>query len=217
MINAEQIRAARGMLDWSTADLARITGLTINGINKIERGHVDAQRDTLEAIEKAFEEAGLEFLPASGLRKKDRMVQIIEGDDARKKLANDIYYTLRDTGGEILAVHEDEEMAIQDLSLDFIQEQISKRKQSNISHRFLVRGDDAGLIPPFDTYHVLPDRYFSQYPLYIYGPKLALISWHNPQRVILINDERFADSTRKLFNFVWDHTAATPRTKVKKV
>ncbi len=54
MINAEQIRAARALLDWSTADLARQANLTVNGINKIERGHVQAHRETLETLHKNF-------------------------------------------------------------------------------------------------------------------------------------------------------------------
>ena len=74
MINAEQIRAARALLDWSTADLAQHAGLTVNGINKIERGHVQAHRETLEKLTAIFEDAGIEFLPNSGLRKKDKLV-----------------------------------------------------------------------------------------------------------------------------------------------
>src|SRR5882672_6670635 len=102
MINAEQIRAARALLDWSTADLAQQAGLTVNGINKIERGHVQAHRETMEVLTRIFEEAGVEFLPGSGLRKKDRIIKTFDGEGANHSILDDIYNTLKDKGGEIL-------------------------------------------------------------------------------------------------------------------
>ena len=44
----------------------------------------------------------------------------------------------------------------------------------------------------------------SPYPFYIYGPKLALLSWQPEPRVIIIDDQRFSDSARKLFDIAWN-------------
>jgi transcriptional regulator with XRE-family HTH domain len=86
MINAAQIRAARALLGWRLADLARATSMTINGISKIERGEVPTSRQqTLNKIQQAFEMQGVEFLPNSGVRRRDWTVEAYEGADANKR------------------------------------------------------------------------------------------------------------------------------------
>ncbi len=203
MIDPTQLRAARAMLNWKTTDLAKKTGLTVNTINSIEREVVHGRKDTMDKIQSVFEEAGLEFLPDSGVRKKNRIVLTYEGKDCLQKLLVDVYETLRDSGGEILIAHLDEGEAQKSLHKDFMDEHIRKRREANITCRLLVRADDPNLIPPYNTYRAIQDEFFSPYPFYIYGAKLALVSWEPSPRVIIIDDERFSESARKLFNLAW--------------
>lgn len=213
MINAEQIRSARALLDWPTSELAKRSGLTVNGLNKIERGYVNAQRDSLEKIQKVFEDSGIEFLPGSGLRRKDQMVTVHEGKNFWRNLVGDVYETLRHTGGEFLAAHMDEALAVKEIGVDFVMDQLKKRRRVGITHRMLVRSDDKGLIPSYQTYHTLPEKYFSFYPLNIFGPKIGFsLRKHSPKSII-IHDARIAESARKLFDFVWDHTEIVPQGK----
>jgi transcriptional regulator with XRE-family HTH domain len=204
MINAEQLRAARALLDWKTSDLAKLSGITVNGINKIERGYVQGRRDTLEALQSTLEKAGVEFLPNSGVRKKEQIVTTYTGEECLKNLLIDVYETLRGTSGEMLVAHLDEGDALKSLHPDFLKEQIRKRKEAGIGCRLLVRADDPNLIPPYDTYRAIPKESFSPYPFYIYGRKLALVSWEPSPRIIIIDDERFSESARKLFNIAWE-------------
>jgi transcriptional regulator with XRE-family HTH domain len=191
MIDPDQIRAARALLDWNLDRLRQVSGVPRNQINRIERGKVTPRQETLDKIEHAFEEAGLEFLPGSGVRKKDRIIQIYEGKGAARRLVDDIQKTLSiaDSGPggkrEILIAHLKEDVARQHLGPDFIEEQIRKRKAAGITHRLLVRTKDPGLFPPYNTYHIMPDHYFSQYPLYIYGSKLALLAW-DPEKSVMM-------------------------------
>jgi transcriptional regulator with XRE-family HTH domain len=216
MINAEQIRAARALLDWSTADLAKQTNMTVNGINKIERGHVQAHRETIETLESVFESAGIEFLPRSGLRKKDRMVHVLEGEDANRKLLDDVYNTLRDIGGEVLIVGLDENLVIKDVDKKFLEEHLVRLEKNNIGERLLVKTGDTNFIASAEIYRWMPEKYFSPYPLYIYGSKLALVSWAPTPRCIIIHDEAFAESTRRLFNYVWDLSEIPKKPKTVK-
>lgn len=64
MITSSQIRAARGMLNWSRADLASKSGVGFSSMMRIESGDgvPGAHAKTLEALEKAFELAGIEFI-----------------------------------------------------------------------------------------------------------------------------------------------------------
>lgn len=70
MITSAQIRAARGLLDWSRKDLADHSGLSFASMMRLESfdGVPASNVRTLEAIKKAFEEAGIEFIgtPESG-------------------------------------------------------------------------------------------------------------------------------------------------------
>ena len=70
MITSAQIRAARGLLDWSRKDLAQSSGLSFASMMRLESfdGVPASNFKTLEAIKKAFEDAGVEFIgtPESG-------------------------------------------------------------------------------------------------------------------------------------------------------
>lgn len=62
MIEPAQIRAARALLGWSQADLAKRCGLSADGIRAIEAGRRDARVSTIRAMQEAFELAGVLFL-----------------------------------------------------------------------------------------------------------------------------------------------------------
>ena len=70
MITSAQIRAARGMLDWSRKDLAEHSGISFASMMRLESfdGVPASNFKTLAAIKLAFEEAGVEFIgtPESG-------------------------------------------------------------------------------------------------------------------------------------------------------
>jgi len=64
LITSDQIRAARALLRWSGKDLAERTGLGFSTLMRLEvlEGVPSAQAKTLETIQKAFENAGIEFI-----------------------------------------------------------------------------------------------------------------------------------------------------------
>jgi predicted transcriptional regulator len=68
MITPEQIRAARSLLGWRQADLAKASGISQVAIKNIERGATDPKASTLDAIQAAFDKAGVVFLDAGDTR-----------------------------------------------------------------------------------------------------------------------------------------------------
>lgn len=62
MISANQIRAARALIGWTQGQLAGAAGLSLAVVNNVERNVTDPRRSTLEAIQKALEGAGVEFI-----------------------------------------------------------------------------------------------------------------------------------------------------------
>jgi transcriptional regulator with XRE-family HTH domain len=65
MITAEQSRAARGLLDWSQAELADKAAVGIVTVRQLEAGG-HPRRATLDVIKRAFESAGVEFIEENG-------------------------------------------------------------------------------------------------------------------------------------------------------
>ena len=64
MITSGQIRAARALLKWTGKELAEASGVAFSTLMRLEPGEgvPGAQAKTLDAIQKAFESAGVEFI-----------------------------------------------------------------------------------------------------------------------------------------------------------
>jgi transcriptional regulator with XRE-family HTH domain len=202
-LTGPQIAAGIALAGMTQEGLASEAGIGRSTLYKIISGTAAYREDTIRKICGILETRGIEFLPAEGVRKKEQTVTTYTGDTCLQDLLVDVYKTLQEKGGELLIAHLDEGQAVKSLNKDFLNDQIKKRKQANITCRLLVREDDPNLIPPYDTYRAIPDESFSPYPFYIYGPKLALLSWQPSPRVIIIDDKRFAESARKLFDIAW--------------
>jgi DNA-binding XRE family transcriptional regulator len=56
-----QIRAARGLLNWTVQELAEKAGIERTTIYQIEAGKYAGDVGTLMAIRRVFEDAGIEF------------------------------------------------------------------------------------------------------------------------------------------------------------
>lgn len=69
MISIEQIRAARGLLGWSQTQLADAASRSLPTIKRLEREHdggAAVSGDVREAVQRALEKAGVEFIPENG-------------------------------------------------------------------------------------------------------------------------------------------------------
>jgi transcriptional regulator with XRE-family HTH domain len=64
LITSDQIRAARALLRWSGKDLAEKSGIGFSTLMKMESdpGVPNSNFKTFDALKKAFEDAGVEFI-----------------------------------------------------------------------------------------------------------------------------------------------------------
>ena len=64
MITSGQIRAARALLKWTGKEFAEASGVAFSTLMRLETGEgvPGAQAKTLDAIQRAFEDAGVEFI-----------------------------------------------------------------------------------------------------------------------------------------------------------
>jgi transcriptional regulator with XRE-family HTH domain len=80
LITTRQIKAARALLGWSQADLARRSGISEPTVARLESadGELGGRQDTADKIRRAIETAGVEFIDENGggagvrLRKEHR-------------------------------------------------------------------------------------------------------------------------------------------------
>jgi DNA-binding XRE family transcriptional regulator len=68
MISGKQIRAARAIVGWKQRELAAAAGISEISIKNAERGVVDSRGSTLNAIQQAFDRAGVIFLDTGDTR-----------------------------------------------------------------------------------------------------------------------------------------------------
>ena len=68
VLTGEQIRAARAILRWKAIDLADKAGVGLSTVQRAEQqdGPVTMMRANMDAIFRAFEAAGVEFIPENG-------------------------------------------------------------------------------------------------------------------------------------------------------
>lgn len=194
--------------------LANHAGMSRVSVKNIETGATAPRRDTIEAIEKAFTDNGIEFLPGNGLRMRDDIIVVYEGDDAEERLLNDIYETMltQKTSKEVLIyglIEMDPEKYPHEFGL--AKAQIERLQKACVSERIIGCHGNAHFVAPWEWYRWLPAEGFAAVPLFIYGSKIALSTDKAPFKSIVIDNPLFAETCRHLFNFAWDRAVIPPR------
>jgi transcriptional regulator with XRE-family HTH domain len=69
-ITSAQIRAARGLLNWSAQELVQYSGVSLSTIQRAESAEEvpSVHEQTLAAIKTSLERSGIEFLDRTGVR-----------------------------------------------------------------------------------------------------------------------------------------------------
>lgn len=220
MITTAQIRGARGILNWSQGDLSDRTDISATSIGSIENGLTQPRESTLAVIQKAFEDAGIEFLPNDGLRKKSGEVQIFHGRSGFWSFYEDIYETLKVSLGEVVVSNVDERKFEKWLGPDNLEVHVSRiKKLKNINYKILLREGDEYFIatPDFGEYKWMPTEFFSSVPFYVYGQKLAILLFDAEPTVIVLNYPSVADAYRAQFHAFWEISKKAVNSSTKKM
>lgn len=65
-MTSAQVRAARGLLNWTVRELAEKAGVHRNTVTNFETGRYAGSPEAIAAIRRALEEAGVIFLEENG-------------------------------------------------------------------------------------------------------------------------------------------------------
>lgn len=203
MPTIEQIRAARALIGWSQGELADQAGLSQTGIARIENGANQPNSTTIDKIISAFEKKGIIFI-LGGVQKVQDTLIIFEGKDSLRKLQDDVYHTLQKNKGEVLLLGIDEISPDEKEDYDYTLMHIDRLKNAGIKERILVKEGKNTFIAPKSWYRAIPNKYFSPYTVFIYDTKIALTLRHPHNKVLLLDNNFFADSIKCFFNMLWD-------------
>lgn len=195
MITGQQIRAARGLLDWTQTDLAKHCGLTASAIKNIESNpEVRPHAKSIEALVDVFRRHGVAFTPR-GVELSDNHVRLLEGDNAYLQMLDDAFYALKD-GGEMLF------MCSSDIhSVPGEAEAEQRLRETGIRFRSLIEEGKPNTIYPAREYRVIPKQYWAHSLQVIYADKVAQVL--DSRKILLIEDPVFAAMQRNSFNLIW--------------
>jgi transcriptional regulator with XRE-family HTH domain len=205
MIDNRQIRAARALLEWSQADLARAAGMAVSSIKAIESCASTPRRETLEAIAATFEAAGVDFCPPSGVRLKSDVVTVHQGRDAATELMNSILrHAPNDPSQEVCIIGLDEQLAAELDGPDVHPNLRARLGQAGVRERVLIAEGVKEFLRDEASYRWMPrDGFCRNAPIYIYGDKVAVQSGTLRRQTIIIDAKPLAQHLRALFGVLW--------------
>ena len=205
MMTIQQIKAARALLDWNQKDLGEYSGLSQTAVANIENGKFRPSEATIQAFNKAFDSAGIEFIPG-GVRKKINIIETIEGDDFSAKIMDYVYETLMKSGHTEVLISGVDYYAIDDGLSQKIKQHIERLQKAGFSERVLVKPDTVAkdIIGPREWHKCIDETLFSaEAPSFVFGDCYA-IDLIGRKQVIIIHNKDLADDQRNRFNFIWN-------------
>jgi len=206
-----QIRAARGLLRWSGAVLAEKAGLTRDTINKIEDDAVQPREGTLKDITRVFDENGVDFTDNYGVRLKPQGVEILTGREGLCRFFDEVYEHVRKHGGTILQIGVDEGVFSEHLGkhspLHIKRMTQLTQERHDIKVLTLIKeGDTNYVCSDYAEYRWLPKELFDPVPFYVYGDRLAIMSFQTvPAPTIVVhNIPAITSAYKKQFEALWN-------------
>jgi transcriptional regulator with XRE-family HTH domain len=217
LISLAQIKAARALLDWTQDRLAKAAGLSLPGVNNLERGLTSPRKETLAAIETALDKAGIEFIDTTGVRLKtpDLKVEIIEGPDWLETYDRDIMAALHGPEDELVQVSRDERQWIIYAGVTN-HLYVEHRKKTGFRERLLVPDTVAYITGLPEVYRTLDPALFGFINYQVYADRFALILWDS-RKVILTRSQTVADNFRAQFNWLWDQAKPFTKSQLEKL
>ena len=209
MISDKQIRAARSLLNWSQAQLSSAAEVGLRTVQNAEDSK-GVSSPVATRIQAAFEQAGVEFLTGDGVRMKEASVAVYDGEQGLMEVWDDIYETILTADDKDILIANNAEPTNYSADIEaFLVKHIERLGKAGAREKIIACEGDNNYHSGMIEYRSVPMEDFINSPTIIYGDKIALWKYGPPARAIIIHDQWFSASMRKLFGFAWKH-ARTP-------
>lgn len=216
-ITPKQIAMARILLDLNQKDLADRLGMARKTIMRIENGQSPGSSTTLEKIKTYFENSGLEFIKPNGVRESTNKIVKLSGQDGIRAFFDGVYETAKEKSGDICLFNGVPNLLTKWLGQDWYDSHAKRMSvfKHNFNFKIIVNEGEKNFIAnEFAEYRWFPNHLFNEKTLYCHGTKLAFFDFEDDDlQIFVIDQPKFADSFRVLFNIAWDRVAIKPPTK----
>jgi len=157
----------------------------------------------LREKERKFKSILPELIKLTQLPREDTFVEVYKGKDVVRSVYRDVIKEFQKKPGEVLLSGADERRFIEEDDIA-LQQHLKKIKTLKCKERVLIKEGDTMMVEgPQTAYKWTPKESFNPTPMYVYGNKLTIIIWGNPNYGIIIENKELADSYRKQFNQLW--------------
>ena len=207
IISPLQCRGARAILNLSRADLADLSGVAAATIGTFETESAETRANIISRLRTALEGAGAEFLDTDGVRLKGDTIRTYEGKNIHRLLLDEIYHDLKDIGGEILLKGLTEKKWDDSDGSSFLKHHLDRLIKANITERILVSDQDDVYVAPKHWYRKIPGKYFSLHTQWIFNNKVAMVTWGDVEKLIIIESPNLFNAETRSFNCIWDNVA----------
>ncbi len=208
MITAAQLRAARGLVNWTRSELAKAAGLSAETVKNIEHGIYTPQENTIAAIVAAFAQNHVEFLEGEGVRKSTSIVVTYEGKADFKRYADDVYrILLASPKNRHIFVFGNNDREFIDALGDYAKVHLDRMsKLEGLNFKSLVLEGIDVMVTKYIQYRRLENMAFA-IPFSVYENRFDFIIYGEGSsypRVVVINSKYVADAYREQFEALWN-------------
>lgn len=204
MISLPQIRAARGLINWTQRQLADAAGLSLRTLSSIELGETVPRLDTLSSIQSAFEAKNVIFGPEDAVKlASERLdIQKFEGPTCMEILMTDVVDQLRWHGGDCYTNGPNEEhyLTLNEKMVDRFYADCFTYK---IRDFVLVEKGFSDFISRPSHYRWVSRDILGKLAYTVYHDSVALLTFEKTPRLVIIRNQSIADHFMKQFNSVW--------------
>ncbi len=219
MITGRQIRAARALLNWDAADLAKAAKLSRETISNIENNLVQAREGTLSCIATVFQNNGIEFVGDIGVQLKQDSVYTLKGSEGFRKFMDEVYLAACDVsaadGSKPICVSNVDDRLFEKFLGEYVYFHAKRIDDlKNVKVKVLVREDDYYVIPggKYLDYRWCPKQESGNVPFYVFGDKFAILIFDETKgvEIIVISSPLVAKVFRNQFDLLWNISKAKP-------
>ncbi|NCC03085.1 MAG: XRE family transcriptional regulator [Proteobacteria bacterium] len=210
-MSSAQLRAARGLLDWTRSDLSKSSGVSVETIKNIERNVYMPQETTVNAIINAFAEHDVEFTEDDGVRSRKNRVRTYAGKKGYLAFLDHVYASLKDHGGRIRQFNLSDGAHLP-YAGEFALTHLNRMTElKNIDARVLTQQGDLSFPAPYCEYRWFKKKDERQIPYYICNDYLWLVIHRSSTEfeTVSIHSRMLSDIYNNHFESFWNE-ALTP-------
>lgn len=208
-ISSRQARAARAHLGYTFQEIEDKIGIKLTSNRRFEKEKGDLSKENHIALRTFYERAGIEFIAHDGIRRPKSTITTLEGQREFILFMKDVANTVEQSKGDICVSGVDERL-FEKWQGDYAETHLARMAQlqtlnNTMSRIILKEGDHYYTAAKYAEYRHIEGSHFTSTPFYVYGDKLAMISFEEDDVTVqIIHNEKLAHAQRQQFNALWD-------------